>query len=597
MSIVNKKIKVYEMTCSSCENKVEKAVRNLDGVLSAKASFKDETAHIEYDDELCSLDEIKEYIEKSGYSIKSSEDHKFIGILIIAAAIFLLGQKTGGFDMQAKLTNASYAVLFIVGILTSIHCVGMCGGIMLSQTVSKENIGILPETTPKKKNNKYDAVKPSLLYNAGRVLSYTLLGGIIGAFGSVFSLSIMTKAGLQIFAAVFMIIMGLNMAGFKAFRSFQIKLPASACKVKNKSNSPFIVGILNGFMPCGPLQTMQLFALGTASASKGALSMFMFSIGTVPLMLTFGAAAGFLSKGYTKKMLKFSGILVIILGLVMGNRGFVLAGININPLIIFANSSNRVLATDSSNGSGAPKAVIEDGIQTITISANNYGYTPNAFYVQKGIPVRWIINGEQLNGCNNSIVFQNQEYPLKNGENIIEFTPGDEDINFSCWMGMIPGLIKVTDDLDSLDTAQDDPSLPESGETGIYGDDITEVPAETLVKKALMEDGSQTAAFIGKGYDFEPLIVVTENDLSAQITFDLTALEEPEGDYLIIDQTTGEEISSFTAEKEINSVEFNPSKTGGYIVLKNYEIMGMIEVVDDLETSDLNAIKTKYLGE
>ena len=136
MSIINKKIKVYEMTCSSCEGHVEKAVKKLDGVLSVHASFKDETAQIEYDDELCSLDEIKEYIQKSGYSIKSSNDYKFMGILIIAAAIFLLGQKTGGFDMQAKLTNASYAVLFIVGVLTSIHCVGMCGGIMLSQTVS-----------------------------------------------------------------------------------------------------------------------------------------------------------------------------------------------------------------------------------------------------------------------------------------------------------------------------------------------------------------------------------------------------------------------------------------------------------------------------
>lgn len=75
------------------------------------------------------------------------------------------------------------------------------------------------------------------------------------------------------------------MAGFSAFGKFHIKLSHSVCKVKNKSGSLFIVGVLNGLMRCGPLQTMQLFALGTGSAVKGALSMLMFAIGTVPLML------------------------------------------------------------------------------------------------------------------------------------------------------------------------------------------------------------------------------------------------------------------------------------------------------------------------
>jgi sulfite exporter TauE/SafE len=79
----------------------------------------------------------------------------------------------------------------------------------------------------------------------------------------VLSLSLNVKAGLQIFAGLFMIMMGFNMAGFSTFRKFQIRLPHAACKAKNKSGSPFIVGLLNGLMPCGPLQTMQLFALGT----------------------------------------------------------------------------------------------------------------------------------------------------------------------------------------------------------------------------------------------------------------------------------------------------------------------------------------------
>lgn len=608
MSIRKEKIKVYEMTCASCENRVEKAVKKLEGVIYVKANYSGQFAEIQYDDELCNQSKIKAAIKNAGYSTQSSNDYKFMGILIIAAAVVLLGLKTSGFDMEAKLANASYAVLFIVGVLTSIHCVGMCGGIMLSQSLSKES------------TNKIEAIIPAALYNLGRVVSYTILGGIIGAVGSVFSLSITAKAAMQVFAGVFMIMMGFNMAGFSAFRKFHIKLPIAACKIKNKSGSPFIVGILNGLMPCGPLQTMQLFALGTGSAVKGALAMFMFSIGTVPLMLTFGALSGLLSKGYTKKILKFSGVLIIVLGIIMGNRGLTLAGININPITALAESSKGILSGNSTGTSNAnvAKATIKDGVQTINMTANNNGYTPNAFYVQKGIPVKWIIDGQQLNSCNNNIVIQalNKEQKLKSGENIIEFTPGDKDINFSCWMGMIRGVIKVVDKLDTVDTSKADPSLPpastgpsccagpvdDSGsgaasQSSIYGSDITKVPTGTLIKKASALGKYQSAAFKGKGYELQPLIIVTGNSSSTKLTFDLTAFDNAEGKYLIVDTATGNEVSTFTAKKGINVVEFNPKKAEGYAILKDNNVLGIIEVVDNLKTADLEKIRSKYLSQ
>ena len=595
MSIKREKIKIYEMTCTSCENRVEKAVRQLEGIIYAKASYSGQYMEIEYDDELCSMNNIKDAVKNAGYSTEGSKDYKFMGILIIAVGIVLLGLKTGGFDMEAKLANASYAVLFVVGVLTSLHCVGMCGGIMLSQSLSKES------------KNKFEAVQPALLYNIGRVISYTILGGAIGALGSVFTLSITTKAAVQIFAGVFMIIMGLNMAGFSAFRKFQIRLPQFACKAKSKSGSPLIVGLLNGLMPCGPLQTMQLFALGTGSAAKGALAMFVFSIGTVPLMLTFGALSGLLSKGYTKKILKFSGVLIIVLGLIMGNRGLALAGININPITAFASNS-----VGSSNPYVA-KATLQDGIQIINMTADNNGYKPNAFYVQKGIPVRWIIDGKELNSCNNAIVARalNLERKIKKGENIIEFTPGDKDINFSCWMGMIGGVIKVVDNLDSVDTSKADPSLPppstgpsccavpidedEPSQPSIYGDDISKVPTEKLVSKALVDGKKQSVTFKGIGYELQPLIAVAGSGGKISLTFDLTDFDNAEGEYLIIDASTGKDVTTFTAEKGINEIEFSPKNIDGYAIVKDNYILGIIEVVDNLEAADIKEIREKYL--
>ena len=595
MSIKREKIKIYEMTCTSCENRVEKAVRQLEGIIYAKASYSGQYMEIEYDDELCSMNNIKDAVKNAGYSTEGSKDYKFMGILIIAVGIVLLGLKTGGFDMEAKLANASYAVLFVVGVLTSLHCVGMCGGIMLSQSLSKES------------KNKFEAVQPALLYNIGRVISYTILGGAIGALGSVFTLSIATKAAVQIFAGVFMIIMGLNMAGFSAFRKFQIRLPQFACKAKSKSGSPLIVGLLNGLMPCGPLQTMQLFALGTGSAAKGALAMFVFSIGTVPLMLTFGALSGLLSKGYTKKILKFSGVLIIVLGLIMGNRGLALAGININPITAFASNS-----VGSSNPYVA-KATLQDGIQIINMTADNNGYKPNAFYVQKGIPVKWIIDGKELNSCNNAIVARalNLERKIKKGENIIEFTPGDKDINFSCWMGMIGGVIKVVDNLDSVDTSKADPSLPppstgpsccavpidedEPSQPSIYGDDISKVPTEKLVSKALVDGKKQSVTFKGIGYELQPLIAVAGSGGKISLTFDLTDFDNAEGEYLIIDASTGKDVTTFTAEKGINEIEFSPKNIDGYAIVKDNYILGIIEVVDNLEAADIKEIREKYL--
>jgi sulfite exporter TauE/SafE/plastocyanin domain-containing protein/copper chaperone CopZ len=595
MSIKKERIKVYEMTCTSCEKRVERTVKKVEGVLDVKASFSGQFAEIDYDVHVCDVKKIKKAIESVGYSTENPKDFKFIGIMIAVAAIVLLGINSGNYDMESQLNNASYAVLFVVGVITSIHCVGMCGGIMLSQSIAKES------------KNKFNAIKPALLYNAGRVAAYTVLGGLIGAIGSVFALSLTAKAGLQVFAGVFMIMMGFNMAGFKAFRKFQIKLPNMACKAMSKPRAPFFVGLLNGLMPCGPLQTMQIFALGTGSALAGALSMFMFSIGTVPLMLTFGALSGLLTKGYTKKILKFSGVLIIMLGLIMSNRGLALAGMNISPMAIMSSVGAFGDTNASSASSDVIKATIKDGVQVLNMTANVYGYTPKTLYVQKGMPLKWVINGEEITGCNNTIVVpgMNIQQKLQSGNNLIEFTPGSEDLNFSCWMGMKRGVMKVVDDLeaitasgsdgDGLDSAVTAPPA-EPAKPSIYGDDFSKVATERFVKKAEVAANEQTIIIKGTGYEFEPLITVINKGIHTKMTLDLTTFDNAEGDFMILNSSTMQIVTDFTGTKGINTIEFTISNSGSYgIYLNEQELLGIIEVVDDVNTVDLEEIRAKYI--
>lgn len=595
MSIKKESIKVYEMTCTSCEKRVERTVKKLDGVVNVKASFSGQFADIEYDDDLCSIKKIKAAIQSVGYSTEKSNDYKFIGILIAVAAVVLLGVNSGNYDMESQLNNASYAVLFVVGVITSIHCVGMCGGIMLSQSIGKES------------KNKFEAIKPALLYNAGRVVAYTILGGVIGAIGSVFALSLNAKAGLQLFAGIFMIMMGFNMSGFKAFRKFQIKLPNVACKAMSKPKAPFFVGLLNGLMPCGPLQTMQIFALGTGSAAAGALSMFMFSIGTVPLMLTFGALSGLLSKGYTKKILKFSGVLIIMLGLIMSNRGLALAGMNISPMAIMASVGAFGDTSASTDPSNAVKATIKDGVQVLNMTANVYGYTPKTLYVQKGMPLKWVVDGEEITGCNNTIVVpdMNIQQKLQSGNNLIEFTPGKDDLNFSCWMGMKRGVIKVVDDLESISASSSDGEGVDSAVTApptepakpsIYGDDFSKVTTDRLVKKAEVTANGQTLAIKGTGYEFEPLIIIVNKGINTKMALDLTAFDIAEGYFMILNSSTKQIVTDFTGTKGINNIEFSIEDSGFYgIFLNEQELLGIIEVVEDLNTVDVEEVRAKYI--
>ncbi|MBS7299805.1 MAG: sulfite exporter TauE/SafE family protein, partial [Eubacteriales bacterium] len=171
-----------------------------------------------------------------------------------------------------------YGMLFLVGLMTSVHCVAMCGGISLSQS--------LPGGQAQAKSSTRQALTPALLYNAGRVISYTLTGLIFGTLGMLFgagldtSLSVLAQAALKVVAGLLMLAMGLSLLGlFPALRRLRLRLPRLPKRLRPRA--PLTVGLLNGLMPCGPLQAMQLAVLSSASPVRGALSMLAFSLGTV----------------------------------------------------------------------------------------------------------------------------------------------------------------------------------------------------------------------------------------------------------------------------------------------------------------------------
>jgi len=481
------KFQVDGMTCTGCEKRIEKALEKLPGLVKATASFSKGQVSITWDPDSTDEGKIRQTLEKLGYAIKPQKQgmkaiiiSKILpagGIILLAAYMIFSGTAgAAGLGIMPEAGMAAgYGMLFFTGLITSLHCAGMCGGIALSLAISqnssaqKNNFwqGKNPPTPNFHSQAKaISKIKPSLLYNIGRVLSYTVIGGLAGALGSSVSLTGTARGIVAIAAGGFMVLMALNMLGILPGRAWLGKiiprLPAALSgkiyeKLHREHNAnrgqegkntlpgslkPFFVGLLNGLMPCGPLQAMQFYALGTGSFAAGALSMLAFSLGTVPLMFGVGAVSSLLSGNFTRRMMKAGAVLVLLLGLVMTNRGLALTGLTLPTLPILQNPS-------SSNGI----AVLQGQIQTVVTRLSPGSYQP--ITVQKGIPVRWIIKADKkdINGCNNEIIIPryNISVKLKPGDNIIEFTPREAGtITYSCWMGMIRSNITVVEDISEV---------------------------------------------------------------------------------------------------------------------------------------------------
>lgn len=451
LNFITKIIKIDGMTCVSCENRIERTLKNTEGIISVKVNYSKGTATVTFDAGMIRLKEIEKIIEKLDYRVIKPDQHsnnnentsvQIVGVIVIILALYMIINRFGGFNIFNSFPEAKegmgYGMLFVIGLLTSTHCIAMCGGINLSQCVPYQS----GKTEGK---HRLASLSPSLLYNAGRVISYTVIGGIVGALGSVISFSGAAKGIVAVIAGIFMVIMGLNMLNlFPWLRKLNPRMPkifAAKIYEQKKSNRPLYVGLLNGLMPCGPLQAMQLYALSTGDPVKGALSMMLFSLGTVPLMFGLGALSSVLSRKFTHRMMTVSAVLVVILGVFMFSNGVALSGYAL-PF------SDGISNTEKAGGIAT--AEIIDGVQVVTTTLSSGRYEP--IRVQAGIPVQWNIQAEagSINGCNNRIIIPEYqlEKKLEPGDNIIEFTPSNSGtIPYSCWMGMIRSEIVVAQDL------------------------------------------------------------------------------------------------------------------------------------------------------
>lgn len=435
------RIPVEDMVCSGCEEAVEQALRALPGVAEAHASRAHGEAVVELaavSGATCGRADLVAAIEKAGYSVpRRVRPRVNPGVWWIAAAlvVYLLAWRLGLQTLFSAFPTvggqgAGFAALFSIGLLTSVHCVAMCGGFNIGQTLT---------------GTAEHPLRHSLLYNLGRLTSYTAVGALLGLVGGALAITLGVRAAIGLAAGVVMVGMAVCMlCGFAPLARVKPRLPRRLAGLLDglRSHGPFAIGLANGFMPCGPLQAMQLYAVASGSLLAGALSMFSFCLGTVPLVLLVGAAAGLLRKGFRRAMLRVGATLLLVFGLFMLQNNLTLLGVL---------PGSVVAAT--SQGAGVAVAVVENDaaasggqVQRVTTHLRPNGY--DGIQVAAGIPVEWTIEAEasDVNGCNNQFVVPafGLTVDLAAGETVVRFTPDEPGVYpFSCWMGMLSGTITV----------------------------------------------------------------------------------------------------------------------------------------------------------
>ncbi|MDO5390099.1 MAG: sulfite exporter TauE/SafE family protein [Eubacteriales bacterium] len=452
MSVNRKRLRIGGMSCINCQNKIEHKLKNTAGIQEVTVSYNTGFADIAYDSDRITLKDIRTMIEKMDYEVlpetgkESSDMGRIISLLVIIVSLYVLLQQFGILNLLVPSgladTKMGYGMLFIVGLTTSVHCIAMCGGINLSQCIPHGENG-------NENDNRFATFRPAILYNLGRVISYTAIGFLLGLVGMLIGggsgtgVPILFQGVLKMVAGIFMVIMGINMLGiFPWLRRFNLRMPKFlAVKIGTKKvncRQPLMVGLLNGLMPCGPLQSMQIVAFASGNPFAGALAMFLFSLGTVPLLLGFGSLVSVLGKKFSQKVMSVGAVLVVVLGLAMLSQGASLSGLLLpDRLFVSLNETTE-----------AGEIEIVDGVQVInsTLASGRY---PD-ITVQAGIPVKWVIDAPSgsINGCNYKMLLKEYgiEHEFTEGENIIEFTPVQSGtVQYICWMGMIRGNIFVTD--------------------------------------------------------------------------------------------------------------------------------------------------------
>ena len=335
--------------CKDCVLFVESALLDVTLISRAVSSLKDHSVVVtgDFGDKPAETvaEELSRVLIKHGYTLSVDEFDKLttgkqvrtknwseftIAVPISLAFIisFIVLQKVGLVNLVGT-DNVSYGTAFIIGIVASLStCMATVGGLLLSMSATFAREG--------------DRVKPQTLFHMGRIASFFVLGGVIGAIGSVFTLNVEATFALGIIIGLVMLVLGINLLDvFHFTKRLQPSMPRFVSKHAlgiskfNHTLTPLLVGIATFFLPCGFTQSMQLYTLTTGSFMRGGFTMLVFALGTLPVLALISFSSFSIQNNKNAGVFfKTAGLVVILFALFNLVNSMVVIGV-ISPLFNF----------------------------------------------------------------------------------------------------------------------------------------------------------------------------------------------------------------------------------------------------------------------
>ncbi len=336
--------RVQGMHCSACVLLTESELGELPHITHVSANLNTNSIEVTGDFGNKTEEQIAEeltiplkphgYAVSAGNSVDTTDGERWkdfkiaVPIALGFAVLFVVLQKIGIVNL-VNAGNVTYGTAFMIGIVASLStCMAVVGGLVLSMSA-----------TFAKEGNK---VKPQLMFHAGRIVSFFMLGGVIGVAGSAFTLSTSATFILGLAIGIIMLILGINLLDtFPWARKLQPSMPKFIAKYAygvskyHQTFTPLLVGIATFFLPCGFTQSMQLYTLTTGSFLTGGLTMLAFALGTLPVLAVISFSSFSIQKSSkTGIFFKTAGLIVIMFALFNLINSLVVIGV-IPPVFNF----------------------------------------------------------------------------------------------------------------------------------------------------------------------------------------------------------------------------------------------------------------------
>ncbi|MFH1426772.1 MAG: sulfite exporter TauE/SafE family protein [Candidatus Kerfeldbacteria bacterium] len=437
------------MTCTSCETVIERKFKPVEGLERVEVCNRDGTCTVTTTSGTrLQRKDVEELLQDTDYCVIDEEDanrrpfnwRHLVKIVITLIVLYVLVSAFGLFDLNAAVDETlTYPAIFVVGLIASVSsCIAVVGGLVLTftATVKRSNPGA----------SKLQLLRAHLFFNGGRIISYFFLGGLVAVIGSVLAPSPRIMGLISLGAALVMIVLALDLLGLSGSKKWIPKMPKRVSHwihdmaERQEWWIPFALGAMTFFLPCGFTQSMQLYALTTGNFFQGAMTMMVFALGTIPALIGIGAIASFTStRGAVYRwFMLIAGSIVLLLGLYNVKNAMNLLGVN--PVRLF---------TSGSETGSAVASEVQDSAQVVNMAVDGLYYVPDAITIKKGVPVQWVVDGSNANGCTSVLTIPSlgiTKSLSRSGDTIIEFTAEKKGtLSFTCGMGMAYGEFTVVE--------------------------------------------------------------------------------------------------------------------------------------------------------